>query len=250
MKGYSLYLRPILIGTNSGLGVSVPTEALFLLVGSPVGAYHSQSSCGISIQTVSSSTAVRAWPGGSGNKKVGANYASSLVHEAAARQRGYKNILWLFGTADHLTEVGTMNIFVVFRRADLSGYELATPRLSGTILPGITRDSVLTLAREKLHPAKWSINERDIPMAEIAAASEKGLLAGVFGTGTAAVVTPVRSIAWNNQEITCCTDNEQDACSLAAQLKSWIEARQYGEDLHEWSICLDDILHDKERGRK
>ncbi|CAE7034464.1 hypothetical protein P3342_007574 [Pyrenophora teres f. teres] len=193
-KGYSLYLRPMLIGTNGGLGVAAPTEALFLLVGSPVGAYHAQDLSKISIETVSSSTAVRAWPGGPGNKKVGANYAPCLVHEITARQRGYKHVLWLFGAAGHLTEVGTMNIFIVFRREDASGYELATPRLRGTILPGITRDSVLSLAREKLQPTRWSINERDIPMEEVAAASEKGLLAEIFGTGTAAVVTPIRSI--------------------------------------------------------
>ncbi|KAJ5688752.1 hypothetical protein N7462_003144 [Penicillium macrosclerotiorum] len=241
IRGYSLYLRPVLIGTNPGLSVSHPTAALLYVVATPVGSYFKNGPNAITLEAVNSAQWVRAWPGGSGNHKIGANYAPCMVAEAAVRQRGSDQVLWLFGEDDLLTEAGTMNLFIVLRRPDLgSGIrELVTPPLDGTILPGVNRDSVLTLARERMEGYGWIVQERSISMAELEAASAADNLQEVFGTGTAAIVSPVREIRWEGRAISCGVSTKMG--EVAAKMKMWIEAIQYGEDEHEWSVLVDEL---------
>lgn len=166
-----------------------------------------------------------------------------MVAEAQVRQRGSDQVLWLFGENDMLTEAGTMNLFIVLRRPDLGGCrELVTPPLDGTILPGVNRDCVLRLARERLEGNDWIVRERSISMRELEAASADECLEEVFGTGTAAVVSSVRSICWLGRTISCGMSDVQEIGELAVKMRGWIEARQYGDDEHEWSVLVDELV--------
>ncbi|KAF2495012.1 branched-chain amino acid aminotransferase II [Lophium mytilinum] len=239
--GYSLYLRPVLIGTNRGLGVSAPTSALLYMVASPVGPYFSAGFKPIWLEAASSSYATRAWPGGAGNQKIGGNYAPCIAPEKAAQGRGFQQLLWLFGDDDDITEAGTMNLFIVLRVPGHDKFEIVTPPLDGMILPGVTRDCVLSLARERLQPLGWVISERRICMAEVARASQTGSSVEVFGTGTAAVVSPVKAIKWKEDLVDCGLAPTQNAGKVATLMKNWIEHRQYGVEEHEWSVIVDRI---------
>jgi branched-chain amino acid aminotransferase len=116
--------------------------------------------------------------------------------------------------------------------------ELITAPLDGTILPGVTRDSVLALAQEKLVPEGWKITERKYTMSEVADAANEGRLLEVFGSGTAAVISPVRDIHWKNQSVECGLKPDQEAGEIAQKMLGWIEARQYGNEEHEWSYVV------------
>ncbi len=238
-RGYSLYLRPVIIGTSGGLAVNPPTSALLYMIASPVGNYYSQGFRAISVEAMSSSTAARAWPGGVGNRKVGSNYAPCMVPSLAAGSRGYHQVLWLFGEEDYVTEAGTMNFFIVLRHRAEGTMELVTAPLDGTILAGVTRDCVLDLAREKLKPQGWLISERRFTMTEVAAAADAGELIEAFGTGTAAIVSPIRHISWRKRIVNCGLDANQEAGEMASLVKLWIERRQYGEEEHDWSVLVE-----------
>ncbi|KAI5866379.1 branched-chain-amino-acid aminotransferase [Durotheca rogersii] len=235
-RGYSLYLRPTLIGTQRTLGISPPGSALLFLIASPVGPYYPTGFKAVSLEATD--YAVRAWPGGVGDKKLGANYAPCVVPQLEAASRGYQQNLWLFGPEEYVTEVGTMNLFVALRDAETGQKELLTAPLDGTILEGVTRDSILALAREKLAPEGWLVSERKITMPQLQAASADGRLLEVFGSGTAAIVSPVRKIAWGGQIVDCGLAEHEESGEVALRMKNWIEARQYGDEEHEWSyIC-------------
>ncbi|KAI4254515.1 MAG: hypothetical protein LQ352_003049 [Teloschistes flavicans] len=234
--GYSLYLRPVFIGTSPGFGVTAPTSALLYVIASPVGAYYSTGFEPILLEATSSRHATRAWPGGTGNQKIGGNYAPSIAPEKAAKSRGFHQCLWLFGDDDAITEAGTMNLFIAFKNQDQGRQELVTPPLDGTILPGVTRDCVLSLARERLVPRGWQVNERKVCMKELSEASKAESLVDVFGTGTAAVVTPIRAIKWQDQLVDCGLSPQQNAGEITVCMKKWIESRQYGNEEHDWSV--------------
>ncbi|KAI0155267.1 branched-chain amino acid aminotransferase [Xylariaceae sp. FL1272] len=233
-RGYSLYLRPTLIGTQKTLGVGPPGSALFFLIASPVGPYYPTGFKAISLEATD--YAVRAWPGGVGDKKLGANYAPCILPQLEAASRGHQQNLWLFGEEEYVTEVGTMNLFVAVKNKETGQKELITAPLDGTILEGVTRDSILSLAREKLAPEGWLISERKITMPQLAEASEEGRLIEVFGAGTAAIVSPVRKISWKGKEVDCGLKQEEESGEIALRMKGWIEARQYGDEEHEWSV--------------
>ncbi|KAK8084617.1 branched-chain amino acid aminotransferase [Apiospora hydei] len=212
-RGYSLYLRPTMIGTQKTLGVGPPGSALLYVIASPVGPYYPTGFKAVSLEATN--YAVRAWPGGVGDKKLGANYAPCIVPQMEAASRGFQQNLWLFGEQEYVTEVGTMNMFVAMKNKETGQKELLTAPLDGTILPGVTRDSILALAREKLAPEGWMISERKYTMKEVAEASKEGRLMEAFGAGTAAI-----------------------SGEIALRMKGWIEARQYGDEEHEWShVC-------------
>ncbi|KAH7340060.1 branched-chain amino acid aminotransferase [Pyrenochaeta sp. MPI-SDFR-AT-0127] len=240
--GYSLYLRPVIIGTNRGLGVAGPTSALLYIIASPVGAYYSSGFKSLLLEATSSDVATRAWPGGAGNQKVGGNYAPGIVPEKAAQRRGFHQLLWLFGENDLITEAGTMNVFVVLRTEREGCFELITPPLDGMILPGVTRDCVLSLARERLLPLGWLVHERAICMSELASAAQTGKLAEVFGTGTAAIISPIRAIKWQGRLLYCGLAPHENAGPVTTLMKDWIEARQHGTEDHAWSTLIDQIL--------
>ncbi|PKS11552.1 hypothetical protein jhhlp_003317 [Lomentospora prolificans] len=232
-RGYSLYLRPTMIGTQKTLGVGPPGSALLFVIASPVGPYYPTGFKAVSLEATD--YAVRAWPGGVGDKKLGANYAPCIVPQLDAASRGFQQNLWLFGEEEYVTEVGTMNMFVAIKDKATGQKELITAPLDGTILEGVTRDSVLSLAREKLVPQGWKVSERKYTMSELADASKEGRLLEAFGSGTAAVVSPVRAISWKGQLVNCGLKDSEETGPVALQMKEWIEARQYGDEDHQWS---------------
>eukprot|EP00760_Papus_ankaliazontas_P028177 PhM_4_TR356/c1_g1_i1/m.63621/K00826/E2.6.1.42, ilvE; branched-chain amino acid aminotransferase len=230
-RGYSLYVRPCVVATDPVLGLHTPTMAKFFILLSPVGPYYST---GLKpVKLIVEETARRAWPGGSGNHKVGGNYAPTIPHQKKAEDAGFQQVLWL-GPNDEVTEVGAMNIFFVFKRDD-GKREVVTASLdSGMILPGVTRDSMLTLLRQC--PDEFVVSERDFTIHEVIAASKEGRVAEVFGAGTAAVVSPVDGIRYKDTlyEIPNPTDG------VAARLLRELTDIQYGMKPHEWSISIDE----------
>lgn len=235
-RGYSLYLRPTMIGTQRTLGVGPPGSALLYVIASPVGPYYPTGFKAVSLEATT--YAVRAWPGGVGDKKLGANYAPCILPQLEAAKRGFHQNLWLFGEEEYVTEVGTMNMFVAIKNKETGQKELLTAPLDGTILEGVTRDSVLALAREKLAPEGWVITERKYTMGELDEAAKEGRLLEAFGAGTAAVVSPVRNISWRGNLVECGLRPDQEAGEIAQKMKDWIEARQYGDEEHDWSYVV------------
>jgi branched-chain amino acid aminotransferase len=234
--GFSLYLRPTMIGTQRTLGVGPPGSALLFVIASPVGPYYPTGFKAISLEATD--YAVRAWPGGVGDKKLGANYAPCIVPQLNAAKRGFHQNLWLFGEDERLTEVGTMNLFVCIKDKETGQKELVTAPLDGTILEGVTRDSVLALARERMASKGWKVSERYMTMPELAQCEDEGRLLEVFGAGTAAIVSPIRKISWKGRLIDCGLAAEEEAGEVALQMKGWIESIQYGMEEHPWSVKI------------
>ncbi len=189
--GTSLYVRPTMIATEQFLGVHASNSYLFFIILSPVGAYFANGFNPISIFV--ESEYVRAAPGGIGFSKAGANYAASLLASEKAAENGFSQVLWLDGAErKYIEEVGAMNIFF-----KIDG-KIITPALQGSILPGITRDSIIKLAKDEGYP----VEERRISIDEVIEASKSGKLEEVFGTGTAAVVAPVNELSYKGQTLT------------------------------------------------
>ncbi|MFC9877840.1 branched-chain amino acid aminotransferase [Nocardia salmonicida] len=180
----SLYLRPFMFSTEAGLGVKPASAYKYLLLASPAGAYFPR---GVKPVRVWLSTEyVRAAPGGTGEAKVAGNYASSLLAQAQATDQGCDQVVWLDACERrYVEEMGTNNLFFVFGTG--SEARLVTPELSGSLLPGITRDSLLTLAAD----SGFSVEERKISVEEWRKGAESGEISEVFACGTAAVITPV-----------------------------------------------------------
>lgn len=232
-RGFSLYLRPTMIGTQRTLGVGPPGSALLFLIASPVGPYYPTGFRAVSLEATD--YAVRAWPGGVGDMKLGANYAPCIVPQLQAAKRGFHQNLWLFGEEEFVTEVGTMNFFAAIKDKETGKKTLMTAPLDGTILEGVIRDSVLDLARERLEPEGWEVEERKFTMWELANAADEGRLIEAFGTGTAAVVSPVRKIGWKGRLVECGLKEDQEVGDVTKRMKAWIEGIQYGIEEHPWS---------------
>lgn len=126
-----------------------------------------------------------------------------------------------------------MNLFAAMKTKD-GKKELITAPLDGTILPGVTRDSILALARERLEPEGWTVSERKYTMRDLAEAAEEGRMLEVFGAGTAAIISPVRSIGWREKIIDCGLETGKEAGPVAQRMKDWIEGIQYGDEAHPW----------------
>ena len=186
--GTSLYIRPFVISTDDHLGVAPSKSYLFMVILSPSGAYYESGLAPVGIWI--EDDYVRAVRGGIGFAKTGGNYAASLAAQVKAHDDGYSQVLWLDGVErKYIEEVGAMNI--VFK---ISG-KIVTPMLNGSILPGITRDSVLTLCRDW----GYEVEERKISVDELIEAAHNGTLEEVFGTGTAAVVSPVGKLRYKDE---------------------------------------------------
>jgi len=225
--GTSLYLRPTLIATEPFLGVRPAERYLFFIIASPVGPYSGDAFEPAKIWV--EDQFVRAAPGGLGAVKAGANYAASLLAAKEAKKRGFAQVLWTDATEHrYLEEVGTMNMVVRI------GDEFITPPLEGTILGGITRDSVITLLRDWGHV----INERPIGMEELIAAHKRGELREVFGCGTAAVITPVGELGWKTERLVV---NDGRPGEAAKRLFDAITGIQYARqaDPHRWMTPID-----------
>ncbi|MGD9364568.1 MAG: branched-chain amino acid aminotransferase [Desulfobacteraceae bacterium] len=183
--GTSLYIRPTMIATDPFLGVRASHTYRFYIILSPVGAYYAEGFNPIKILVTREH--VRAVRGGVGDTKTMGNYAASLLAGQKAAEAGYTQVLWLDGVEQkYVEEVGSMNIFFVINN------ELITPELSGSILPGITRDSVLELA------GQWgvTVREQKIAIDDVLEAHRAGTLTEVFGSGTAAVISPVGELKY------------------------------------------------------
>jgi|LSQX01.3.fsa_nt_gb branched-chain amino acid aminotransferase len=187
-EGTSLYLRPAMIADGTSLGAHTATRFIYFIICSPTGTYYQQGMKPIRIRI--ETRHVRAVKGGVGRAKTGGNYAASFKASYDARQEGFNEVLWLDGREQkYVQEVGAMNMMFV-----IDG-KLVTSELGDTILPGITRESVITLAREK----GMEVIEDKVAVDYLFDAFEKGLLTEAFGTGTAAVISPVGELAWNER---------------------------------------------------
>ncbi|KAJ7492868.1 branched-chain amino acid aminotransferase II [Mycena latifolia] len=238
--GHSLYVRPTLIGTQKAIGVGPPNEALLFVILSPVGPYYASGFKPVALY--GTTEFVRAAPGGTGAYKLGVNYAPGVLPQKSAAALGYSQNLWLHGEDHHLTEVGTMNMFVVFTTEDGST-ELVTPPLDGMILPGVTRDSVLTLAREHMSGKKrlpnladnLIVSERGVTMKEVKAAAAAGRLVEMFGAGTAAVISPVNRIGYMGEDVHIPT-GEDGMGPVSRPIWTELVGRQWGTIPSEWSF--------------
>jgi len=231
-NGYSLYLRPTLISTQATLGVGAPTTALFFMIMTPVGPYYPTGFKPIKL--LADDVNVRAYPGGTGGYKLGANYAPTILPAYEASIKGYSQILWLFN--DQITEVGTMNMFVYWKTPEGKNELVTAPLTDGTILPGVTRDSILQLTRKW---GEFTVSERNITIGDVIKAIKENRLLEAFGAGTAAVVSPVESISYKGVDYRVPVDPNLNSGQLAKRLIDEIMAIQYGEVKdHPWSVVL------------
>ncbi|MCL6478903.1 MAG: branched-chain amino acid aminotransferase [Peptococcaceae bacterium] len=213
-KETSLYIRPFIIATDPYLGVRPSNTYKFMIILSPVGAYYPEGFKPVKIYVTDKY--VRAVKGGLGYVKTPANYAASLLAAEEAKKAGYTQVLWLDGCQfKYIEEVGTMNIFFVIND------EVITPPLEGSILGGITRDSVLHATRN------WGLKVREEPISidQVYEAYQKGILQEIFGTGTAAVISPVNQLKWNDKII---VPGEGGVGKLSQKLYDYITGVQYG----------------------
>ncbi|OJT14249.1 Branched-chain-amino-acid aminotransferase, mitochondrial [Trametes pubescens] len=204
-KGHSLYIRPTIIGTRSSLGVAASDHAMLYVICSPTGPYFASGARPVALLGIGES--VRSWPGGTGGYKLALNYAPTFKPQQYAAKLGYDQCLWLLG--DKITEAGAMNFFVVVRRTD-GDLDVYTPPLDGTILPGVTRDSILALA--SAHPSRTLLpglpetlrlhtTERELTMTELNTWAQNGSLLEAFGVGTAVIVAAVGRIGHEGKDI-------------------------------------------------
>lgn len=225
-KDASLYIRPTMIGVDPIIKVRASDNYIFFIILSPVGPYFSSGSKMSKIMV--EDKYVRASKGGMGFAKTGGNYASSLKAGMEAAKKGFDQVLWLDAEErKYVEEVGSMNIFFVINDV------LVTPELDGSILPGITRKSVLQLARN----LNIKVEERKIEIKEIAEGLKNGRVSEVFGTGTACVVTPVGLLGYKGQELKV---GSGDIGKYSALLYDHLTGIQYGdkEDNFNWMTIL------------
>jgi branched-chain amino acid aminotransferase len=220
----SLYIRPTIIAMDPFLGVRASYTYRYFIILSPVGAYYPEGFNPVKILVTSDY--VRAVRGGIGEAKTPGNYAASLLAGEQAHDAGYTQVLWLDGVEQkYIEEVGSMNIFFVIDD------EIITPELNGSILPGVTRKSVIELAKH------WNekVSERQISIDELMDAHASGSLKEVFGAGTAAVISPVGQIQYNDQVITI---NNNQTGPVAKKYYNAITDIQYGkaEDPMGWIV--------------
>jgi branched-chain amino acid aminotransferase len=215
--GTSLYIRPTMIATEPFLGVHPSEQYLFYIILCPVGAYYASGFAPIKIMV--EDKYVRAAPGGVGDAKVAGNYAASLKSAEEAQAKGFTQVLWLDARErKYIEEVGTMNMMFVFKNGN--EIEVVTSPLTGSILPGVTRDSVLQLLKHWGYKA----TERMISIDEVIEKSKNGELVEAFGTGTAAVITPVGSLTYKDKDYVI---NDFKIGSLTQKLYDELTAIQY-----------------------
>ncbi len=224
--GTSLYIRPTMISTDIGLGVHASKTYRFYIILSPVGAYYKEGLKPVSIYV--EDEYVRAVRGGVGFTKCAGNYAASILAGDIAEKKGYSQVLWLDGVEQqYVEEVGSMNMMFAY------GKKIVTPRLNGSILPGITRDSILKLARQ----LGYETVEDRLNIHEIFADAKNGILTEAFGTGTAAVISPVGTLALKDEKVIL---GDGGIGPVAQKLYDTLTGIQYGRlpDENGWIIRL------------
>lgn len=224
--GSALYLRPLLFATDEFIGVRASDTYKFIIMTGPVGPYYAKP-----VRLYAEQTYVRAVKGGVGEAKVAGNYAASLLPAKLAQEKGYDQVMWMDAHEfKYVQEVGTMNIFFV-----LDG-KVVTPATEGSILKGITRDSIITLLREK----GYTVEERPVSIDELVAAHKAGKLQEAFGTGTAAVVSHVAEIAYRDELLKLPPIEQRKIGNWA---KETIEGIRSGiiPDKHNWIVPVKEL---------
>lgn len=222
--GTSLYIRPFIIATDPFLGVRPSDTYLFLVILSPVGAYYPEGLNPVKIWI--EDDYVRAIKGGIGEAKTGGNYVASLAAQMKAHDEGFSQVLWLDGKErKYIEEVGAMNIFFKINGT------IITPMLNGSILPGVTRDSVIQLCKQWGYP----VEERKVSAEELYEASKNGTMEEVFGTGTAAVISPVGHLRFKDHVLQI---KDGGIGELSQKLYDTITGIQLGqlEDVNHWTV--------------
>ena len=228
-EGASLYIRPFIISTDPYVGVRPADHYLFIIILSPSGAYYSTGLNPVKIYV--ESRYVRAVRGGTGFAKTAANYAISLKGQDEAHKQDYEQVLWLDGVEQkYVEEVGSMNIFFV-----IDG-KIVTPALTGSVLPGITRKSAIEVCKKR----GYEVEERRISIEEVAKAYDDGKLDEVFGTGTAAVISPVGHLKWNDKIMTI---NDNKIGPVSQMLYDTMTGIQWGTipDEFGWVVPLTEV---------
>ena len=225
-KGTALYIRPFIFATDPQVGVHPAKTYKFFVILSPVGAYYKEGLNPVKIYV--EDQYVRAVRGGIGFAKTAGNYAASLKAQAVAEEKGYTQVLWLDGVEKkYIEEVGTMNVFFKINGT------VITPALNGSILAGITRDSSIAILKS------WGVpvEERRLSIAEVYEAYDNGTLEEVFGTGTAAVISPVGELCWEGRKIEI---NNGEIGPLSQKLYDTITGLQSGklEDTFGYTVRL------------
>jgi len=229
--GESLYLRPFMIATAAELGVKPSNEYLFILIASPSGAYFAQ---GVKPVTVwISENYVRAAPGGTGSAKCAGNYAASLIAQKEAKEEGCDQVVWLDAVERrYVEEMGGMNIFFVYQEHGRT--VVVTPTLTGTLLPGITRLTLLELAKAM----GFGAEERRVTVEEWQSALKEGRMTEAFACGTAAVITPIGTVKSNHGQWVI---NGGESGPVATQLRKALLELQHGlaPDTNRWmhEVC-------------
>ncbi|XP_040290987.1 branched-chain-amino-acid aminotransferase, cytosolic-like [Bufo bufo] len=223
----SLYIRPTFIGTEPSLGVAKSNHALLYVIVGPVGPYF--PSGGFSpISLLADPKYVRAWMGGVGNYKLGGNYGPTIYVQHEATKEGCQQVLWLYGDDHQVTEAGTMNFFMYWIN-EQGEQELVTPPLSGLILPGVTRQSLLDLARQW---GEFKVSERSFTMTDVVKGLQENRIKEIFGAGTACVVCPVNRILYNGENYLIPTmENGPD---IAKRFLKELTDIQYGRTPSDW----------------
>lgn len=226
-EGTSLYIRPFMIATEPYLGVAPSTKYRFMIILSPVGSYYKEGIHPVKILV--ENEYVRAVSGGTGTAKTAGNYAASLKAQEIADAKGYSQVLWLDGVEKkYIEEVGSMNVFF-----KING-EVVTPALNGSILEGITRKSIIEMLKY------WGVPviERRVSMEELKEAHATGDLEEAFGTGTAAVISPIGEFNWKDEKFIV---NEGKTGELSKRLYDTLTGIQTGttEDPFNWVVTID-----------
>lgn len=225
----SLYIRPTMISTEPSLGVKPPSAASLFVITGPVGPYFKTGAFN-PVSLLADPQFVRAWPGGVGDCKAGGNYGPTIYAQKIAQSKGCSQCLWLY--KDEVTEVGTMNIFMHWINED-GVDELITPDLNGLILPGITRDSLLRIAREW---DEFQVTEKPFTIQQLQKAVVEGRVKEMFGAGTACVVCPVDKILWNDEFMDV---ESKSGFPLAQRFYKELTDIQYGRIEHPWRYLVD-----------
>ena len=277
--GHFIYIRPTMIATAPALGVQKPKEALMYIMmvmfpplDEPQPALNPAPVMPVSNGAVDSSNGttppvpaptdraalgmrllasrhdmIRAWPGGFGNAKVGANYGPSLLAQGEARERGYHQILWLFGEECFVTEAGGANFFVLWKNKDTGRTELVTAPLGdGVILEGVTRASVLEVVRQGLvrvdGQSEVDVVERKFTMSEVVQANDEGRMLEAFGAGTAFFISPCADVHFRGLDVVLPLGRaEQGAGEFAMNVKQVLKDVMYGRRESEWGVVVDEI---------
>ena len=223
-EGTSLYIRPFIFATEAQVGVHPAQELLFAIILSPVGAYYPEGLNPVKIYV--EDKYVRAVRGGMGYTKTGGNYAASLKAQDEAEKVGYTQVLWLYGVErKYIEEVGTMNVFFVIDD------EIVTPELQGSILPGVTRMSCIELLKKQ----GYKVSERRLSIEEVAEAADAGKLKEAFGSGTAAVISPIGELKWDEKVMTI---NNGEIGTISQHLYDTLTGIQWGKlpDPYGWTV--------------